>query len=369
MMNVKFLRGSTLPTEGIIDGAFYALEGNDKVTHLYLGKTVNGTATAIPITSPVVTKTADLTGADLPVGTLVLDATELKIVNAAHELVPVSDNVESIAQLEATVNALSQKVGTIPEGATATTVVGYVDERVGTIPEGSDNVVDYVDKKIAAIPAQTDYTVTITTPTESSVSKRYNIKQVATGLDVNIDIPKDMVVSSGTVETKAEAGAWGPAGTYLVLTLANATSDKVYINVGDLIEYVVGGTATDGIITTTVTIDGTGNHVLTATINDGTITLTKLAEDIQTAIGKAHTHTNNAVLDGITADKVAGWDTAATDAHTHANKTVLDGITAEKVSNWDAAQANVLEGITSSSLKVGTITNKKVAVDIEWGTF
>ena len=279
-------------------------------------------------------------------------------------------NVESIAQLEATVNALSQKVGTIPEGATATTVVGYVDEKVGTIPEGSDNVVDYVDKQIAAIPAQTDYTVTITTPTEDSVSKRYNIKQVSTGLDVNIDIPKDMVVSSGTVETKATEGAWGPAGTYLVLTLANATSDKVYINVGDLIEYVVGGTATDGIITTTVTVDGTGNHVLTATINDGTITLTKLAEDVQTAIGKAHTHTNKAVLDGITADKVAGWDTAATDAHTHTNKTVLDGITAEKVSNWDAAQANVLEGITSTgSITVGTITNKKVNIDIEWGTF
>lgn len=278
-------------------------------------------------------------------------------------------NVESIAQLEATVNALSQKVGTIPAGADADTVVGYVDEKVGAVPPGS-SVVQYINTLIAALPKQTDYTVTITTPTEDSVSKRYNIKQVATGLNVNIDIPKDMVVSSGTVETKTTEGAWGPAGTYLVLTLANATSDKVYINVGDLIEYVVGGTATDGIITTTVTVDGTGNHVLTATINDGTITLTKLAKDIQTAIGKAHTHTNKAVLDGITSGKVAGWDTAATDAHTHTNKTVLDGITAEKVSNWDAAQANVLEGITSTgSITVGAITNKKVNIDIEWGTF
>lgn len=106
-MNVKFLRGSALPTEGIIDGAFYALEGNDNVTHLYLGKTVNGTATAIPITSPVVTKTADLTGADLPVGTLVLDATELKIVNAAHELVPVSDQFIKEIEVTGTGNAIT----------------------------------------------------------------------------------------------------------------------------------------------------------------------------------------------------------------------------------------------------------------------
>ena len=44
-------------------------------------------------------------------------------------------------------------------------------------------------------------------------------------------------------------------------------------------------------------------------------------------------------------------------------------VTAEDRTKWNAAQANVLEGVTSSSLKVGTITNKKVAIDIEWGTF
>ena len=39
-MNVKFLRGASLPATGIVDGAFYAVEGNDNVTHLYLGKTI-----------------------------------------------------------------------------------------------------------------------------------------------------------------------------------------------------------------------------------------------------------------------------------------------------------------------------------------
>ena len=39
-----------------------------------------------------------------------------------------------------------------------------------------------------------------------------------------------MVVKSGAVETNPTGQ---PAGTYLVLTLANATEDKIYINVGN----------------------------------------------------------------------------------------------------------------------------------------
>ena len=166
------------------------------------------------------------------------------------------------------------KIGTIPEGATATTAIGYVDE------------------KIAAIPAQVDYSVTCDTSTPAGVAKRYVLSQKGSAI-ATIDIPKDMVVSSGTVETKAESGVWGVAGTYLVLTLANATSDKVYINVSDLIEYVTGAKAADGIITTSVD----DNHVLTATIGDGTITKAKLAEAVQTSLGKADTALQAAALD------------------------------------------------------------------------
>ena len=178
------------------------------------------------------------------------------------------------------------KIGTIPEGSTATTAIAYVDE------------------KIAAIPAQVDYTVTCDTSTPADVAKRYVLSQKGSEI-VTIDIPSDMVVSSGTVETKAEAGVWGNAGTYLVLTLANATKDKIYINVSDLIEYVTGATATDGIITTYVD----ANHVLTATIGDGTITKAKLAEAVQTSLGKADTALQAAALDPYakTEDIAAGY--------------------------------------------------------------
>lgn len=175
------------------------------------------------------------------------------------------------------------KIGTIPESATATTAIGYVDE------------------KIAAIPAQVDYTVTCDTSTPAGVAKRYVLSQKGSAI-ATIDIPSDMVVSSGKV---VENPAGQTAGTYIELTLANATKDKIYINVGDLIEYVTGATATDGIITTSVD----ANHVLTATIGDGTITKAKLAEAVQTSLGKADTALQAAALNPYakTEDVAAGY--------------------------------------------------------------
>ena len=219
-----------------------------------------------------------------------------------------------------------------------------------------------MDERVGAIPAQTDYTVAVTASTPEGIAKRYNIKQTATNLDVNIDIPKDMVVKSGTVETKAAAGAWGEAGTYLHLVLANATEDNIYINVGSLIEYVTSGSK----VGDQIVIDVSADHKVTATLTEGSVTLAQLHADVQTAIGKAHSHTNKAeldkivtgdkakwdaaeqkahehgnktILDAISQDKVDAWDGAVTKQHEHANKTVLDGISAEKVADWDSKAA------------------------------
>lgn len=237
---------------------------------------------------------------------------------------------------QAAVDALNERVGTPPEGATATTVVGYVDE------------------KINAIPAQTDYTVTVTPSAPEGVAKRYNIKQTATNLDVNIDIPKDMVVESGTVETKTEEGAWGAAGTYLHLVLANATEDDIYINVGSLIEYVTSGSKVGDQIVIGVSAD----HKVTATLTDGSVTLAQLHADVQSAIGKAHSHTNKAELDKIATGDKAKWDAAEQKAHEHENKTILDAISQDKVDAWDGAVAKQHEHANKAVLD--SITAEKV---------
>ena len=237
---------------------------------------------------------------------------------------------------QAAVDALEELVGTLPDGATATTVVGYVDEKVG------------------AIPAQTDYTVTVTPSTPNGVAKRYNIKQTATNLDVNIDIPKDMVVESGSVETKDAAGAWGEAGTYLHLVLANATEDDIYINVGSLIEYVTSGSK----VGDQIVIDVSADHKVTATLTEGSVTLAQLHADVQSAIGKAHSHTNKAELDKIVTGDKAKWDAAEQKAHEHDNKTILDAIFQDNVDAWDGAvekqhehaNKNVLDDITAEKV-------------------
>lgn len=227
------------------------------------------------------------------------------------------------------------KIGTIPEASTATTAIGYVDE------------------KIAAIPAQVDYSVSVDTSTPAGVAKRYVLSQKGSEL-VTIDIPKDMVVSSGTVETKTAAGVWGVAGTYLVLTLANATSDKVYINVSDLIEYVTGAKAADGIITTSVD----DNHVLTATIGDGKITKAKLAAAVQTSLGKADTALQPAALEPYakTADVENGYVAKnGTDSlMTAAEGTKLAGIA-------EGAQVNVIEAVKVGGVALD-ITEKAVNI-------
>ena len=206
------------------------------------------------------------------------------------------------------------KIGTIPEGATATTAIGYVDE------------------KIAAIPSQVNYSVTADTSTPAGVAKRYVLSQNGSEI-VTIDIPKDMVVSSGTVETKAEAGVWGVAGTYLVLTLANATSDKVYINVGDLIEYVTSGSKAGDMVE--IKIDA--EHKVTAVINDGTITKAKLAQGVQDSLALADSALQTADLAPYakTADVEAGYVAKETGKRlmTDAEGTKLAGIDTAALSN------------------------------------
>lgn len=164
------------------------------------------------------------------------------------------------------------KIGAIPTESKATTAIGYVDEQVKAVKTGL-----------------VDYTVTCNATTPEGYAKRYTLSQCGNQI-VSIDIPSDLVVSSGKV---VENPVGQTAGTYIELTLSNATKDKIYINVGDLIEYVTGAKAADGIITTSVD----ANHVLTATIGDGTITKAKLSTAVQTSLGKADTALQAAALE------------------------------------------------------------------------
>ena len=192
----------------------------------------------------------------------------------------------------------------------------------------------------------------------AGMSASYQLEKDGVKVGDIIDIPKDLVVESGTVETYAEAGAWGEAGTYIVLTIANKTSDKLYIPVDGLIEYVTGGAAADGIITTSVD----EHHVLTATITDGTITKAKLVQAVQDSLGKADSAVQEVVAgETIGTIKVDSTPvTVITDAHI--KTTVADDIATAKTEAITAAGTNA---DTKISAKVGDLGEKTVKAYVD----
>ena len=197
-----------------------------------------------------------------------------------------------------------------------------------------------------------------TETTTEGYAKSYTFTQGSTKIGV-IDIPKDMVVSSGTVEKNP---ADKPEGTYLVLTLANATNDKVYINVGTLVDiYTAKAEATQiqltidsatreisaNIVAGSITATELATDaIITAKIADGNVTKAKLSTDVQTSLGKADTAIQEADLTDLKADVAAnkaslGAEGATTKAIADAKKAGTDAQTsvdalAERVGTLEA---------------------------------
>ena len=310
-------------------------------------------------------------------GTVKYDGKEVKVHglgSAAYEDrtfldASIAEAKKAGTDAQTAVDTLSGKVGTVSEGQTvigliadakkagtdAQASVNALDTRVGVIPSGSaaTTVIDYVDKKIEAIPKQTDYSLTINNPASSTYAQVYEFKQRGKTIGT-INIPKDMVVQSGTVETK-EAGAWGKAGTYLHLVLANAENSSIYINVGDLIEYVSAGSGENDAIQISISAD----HKVTATVKDGSITLAMLASGVQTEINKAHTHANKAELDKIAVGDKAKWDAMQGNAKTYTDTTIKEKIEALDGSAIATAEADGKISVLTGIEEVNGIISKK----------
>lgn len=301
-------------------------------------------------------------------GTVKYDGADVKVHglgSAAYEDrtfldTAIADAKKAGTDAQSAVNTLSDKVGTVPAdqtvisliadakkaGTDAQASVQALDTRVGAIPSESSatTVIDYVNKKIEAIPEQTDYSLTVTNPASSTYAQVYEFKQLNKTI-ATINIPKDMVVQSGTVETHAEAGEpWGEAGTYLHLVLANAENSSIYINVGDLIEYVSAGSGENDAIQISISAD----HKVSASVKNGSITLAMLAEAVQTEINKAHTHANKAELDKIATGDKAKWDAMQGNAATYTDNKIT-----EKIATLDGSAIATAEADGKISVLTG----------------
>lgn len=196
---------------------------------------------------------------------------------------------DDASAMNAAIDALKTKVGDIPEGATATTIVAYIKELVDAEKVRATGVESGLDTRVKAVEAKLG-------DGEGSVAK-----QIEAAVKVETDA---RTAADGVLEGK--------------ITTAQGAADKAQGDVDALKASKADQTALDAVAGRVTTVEG----------------------KVKTLEGASHTHTNMDVIKGITAGDVANWNSAHDNEHTHANKAVLDAISDAKVSAWDAAEQN-----------------------------
>lgn len=220
------------------------------------------------------------------------------------EIQEVADDVATNTSAITTLNGSDTTAGSVAKAVkdasdAINTKIGNTEE-LDTTAKILVDALNEVRQSVSAGGTAAAITITSDTTTEG-MAKSYTVKQGDSTVGV-IDIPKDMVVSSGTVETDPEDQ---DPGTYIVLTLANATSDKIYINAGTLVDVytaqqsaaqvqltinsgtreisavIVAGSITD--------VELAANAVTTVKIADGNVTKAKLASSVQSSLDSADT--------------------------------------------------------------------------------
>ena len=201
-----------------------------------------------------------------------------------------------VVALKAAVEALNTAVGKGEDGALIP-VATTAENAAKAVQGDTTSTIKKVEDDLAT--AKEDLTVklgTAETATEGYL-KTYVISQGSAEIG-KIDIPKDLVVTSGEVVTNPEGQ---PEGTYIKLTIANQ-DEPIYINVKDLIDIytaaegaaqvqlaisdrnVISATIVAGSIGTTELAD---SAVTTAKIADANVTKAKLAKDVQATLDLA----------------------------------------------------------------------------------
>ena len=182
--------------------------------------------------------------------------------------------------------------------------IALINQHLGDLgnlkTNAKDTVVAAINEVFDAVgTGGTAAVVTVEETTSADYAKVYQIKQ---GGEVKgtINIPKDMVVQSGSVVVNPEGQ---PAGTYIKLVLANAENSEIFVNVGTLVDIYTAKAEAAQVqlaidaqtreISATIVAGGVGtaelanDAVTTVKIKDANVTKAKLANDVQASLGKA----------------------------------------------------------------------------------
>lgn len=189
----------------------------------------------------------------------------------------IQQHPEDASAMNASIKGLEAKVGNIPTGATATTVVDYAKEVADAEATRAQSVESGLDTRVASIETKLG-------DGEGSVSAQ--------------------IAAAVKVETDARVAADSKHDTDI------AAAKKA----------------------------GDDAAAAVTTLQDGKVA--ENATAIAALQTDSHTHANKTVLDGVTTAKVTAWDGAVTAQHSHSNKAILDAITQAAVDSWNAAEKN-----------------------------
>lgn len=220
-------------------------------------------------------------------------------------------------------------------------------------------------------------TITLSTATTTAgMLKSYTLKQGDTTVGV-IDIPKDVMVESGSVVENPEGQ---PAGTYIKLVLANG-GGELFINAADLVDiYTAAASATQVQLAVTGTeisatlVDGgvsaeklATDSVITVKIADKNVTKAKLADDVQTSLGKADTAVQPAALEAAT-DRIEvlegkfGEGAGTVESQI---ATALETAAADATAKANAAEANAKDASDVRGSAALALTDAKAYTDAQ----
>lgn len=251
-----------------------------------------------------------------------------------------------------------KKVASVTAGDASVTVAGTSTAPTVAVKldPSADNAIKLGENGLKVeIGAAPEYSV-VKDENSGEFAAVYHLTKDGVNVGSAINIPKDMVVKSGSV-----------VDGNIVLVLNDEANTEITIPADSLIEYVTSGSVAGDMVV--INVDES-THKVTATITDGTIGLAKLTTEVQTAIGKAHSHENADVLAGITADKVEAWDSAEADAIAEATRldSVLKGELQAEIKAVDDKFANYTdtEGMNAAIKAVDDkFANYKTATEVE----
>lgn len=184
----------------------------------------------------------------------------------------------------------------------------------------------------------------------------YHLTKNKANVGVAINIPKDKVVKSGTVERytagNLPAGVT-EAGTYVVLVFENV-ADPCYINVKDLVDVYTGDKDSKGSgenTYSTIQVNVDDKNKITATVLDGAIHTAELADR---AVTGAKIALNGVLTENIASDAVVARNIASGAIST--DKIADNAVTADKINDGE---------IGTSKLADGAVTEGKLAPDLK----